>query len=211
MEANSAFIIRKISIPRLELGQVGQVGGLNAGRMVVYSQHGGILVCSILEVFRNRYSCRAYKADPVEEEKLAAILEAGRLAPTAANRQPFRLVVVKTEGRQEELRRIYPKEWFVQAPLILGVCALPDKAWVRRDGKNYADVDVSIVMDHMVLAASAQGLGTCWVGAFDAGITREILGLDKELEPVAFTPLGYPLDAPAAKVRKQLEELVLYR
>ncbi|MDF2935407.1 MAG: nitroreductase, partial [Paenibacillaceae bacterium] len=112
---------------------------------------------------------------------------------------------------REELRRIYPKEWFVQAPYILGVCALPGKAWVRRDGKNYSDVDVSIVMDHMILAASAQGLGTCWVGAFDAGITREILGLDEELEPVAFTPLGYPLDALAGKVRKPLEELVLYR
>lgn len=166
---------------------------------------------SILDMFRSRYSCRAYKADPVEEEKLAVILEAARLAPTAANRQPFRLIVVRTEGRQEELRRIYPKEWFAQAPYILGVCALPDKAWVRRDGKNYSDVDVSIVMDHMVLAASAQGLGTCWVGAFDAGVTRQILGLEEALEPVAFTPLGYPLDIPAAKVRKPLEELVLYR
>lgn len=166
---------------------------------------------NILEVIQNRYSCRSYKPDPVEEEKLAVILEAARLAPTAANRQPFRLIAAKTEGRREELRRIYPKEWFVQAPLILGVCALPEKAWVRRDGKNYADVDVSIVMDHMILAASAQGLGTCWVGAFDAGVARQVLGLDEELEPVAFTPLGYPLDALSPKVRRSLDELVLYR
>lgn len=166
---------------------------------------------SILELLQNRYSCRAYKPDPVEDGKLAAILEAGRLAPTAANRQPFRLVVVKTEGYRDVLRQIYHREWFTQGPLILGVCALPDKAWVRRDGKNYSDVDVSIVMDHMVLEASAQGLGTCWVGAFDPGMARRILKLDSELEPVAFTPLGYPLDAPGAKVRKHLEDLVLYR
>ena len=95
------------------------------------------------------------------------MLEAGRLAPTAANRQPFRILVIRTAGRKEELARMYHRPWFSQAPLVLGVCSVPAEAWVRRDGKNYADVDAAIVMDHLVLAAASEGLGTCWVGAFD--------------------------------------------
>jgi nitroreductase len=165
----------------------------------------------ILELIGQRYSARSYKPDEVEAEKLERILEAARLAPTAANRQAFRLVVVKTEGRKEQLRRMYPKDWFVQAPLLLGVCAIPERSWVRRDGKNYSDVDASIVMDHIVLTAAAQGLGTCWVGAFDVQLVRDILELDGELEPVAFTPLGYAADKPSVKTRKTLEELVIYR
>ncbi|MDF2927133.1 MAG: nitroreductase [Paenibacillaceae bacterium] len=164
----------------------------------------------VLEVIGQRYSSRSYKPDMVEPEKLERILEAARLAPTAANRQAFRLVVVRTEGRQEELKRIYPRDWFVQAPLILGVCTVPGKCWVRRDGKNYSDVDAAIVMDHMVLAAATLGLGTCWVGAHDVLTARQVLGLDDSLEPVAFTPLGYAADTAPAKSRKPLEELVIY-
>lgn len=165
----------------------------------------------VLEAIAERYSVRSYKPGPVEPEKLALILEAVRLAPTAANRQAFQLVVVKTGGRQEELKPIYPRDWFVQAPLILGVCAIPDKSWVRRDGKNYSDVDAAIVMDHIVLAAASLGLGTCWIGAHNVATAREVLKLDESLEPVAFTPLGYAADSAPPKSRKTLEELVIYR
>lgn len=164
----------------------------------------------VFEVIGQRYSARSYKRDGVEKEKLERILEAARLAPTAANRQGFKLLVIPTEGRQEELNRIYHRQWFTDAPLILGVCAIPEKCWVRRDGKNYSDVDAAIVMDHIVLAAAAQGLGTCWVGAFDVQAARQVLKLEDQLEPVAFTPLGYAADAPGAKTRKPLEELVIY-
>ena len=91
------------------------------------------------------------------DDLLAQVLEAARLAPTAANRQPFRLIVLHTAGRQEELRRLYHREWFGSAPLVIGVCAVAAEAWVRRDGVNYAFVDAAIVMDHIVLAATELG------------------------------------------------------
>ena len=111
------------------------------------------------DLIRSRYSVRAYKPDPVSDDMLAQVLEAARLAPTAANRQPFRLIVIHTAGRREELRRLYHREWFGLAPLVIGVCAVPGEAWVRRDGVNYAFVDAAIVMDHLVLAATDRGAG----------------------------------------------------
>lgn len=163
------------------------------------------------ELVQKRRSVRSYRPDPVEQEKLERILEAARLAPTACNKQEFRVIVIETAGRKEELKRIYGRDWFVEAPYILCVCSIPGKTWVRRDNKNYADVDAAIVMDHIILAATAQGLGTCWIGAFDPQAAREVLGLDDTLEPVVFTPLGYAKDATGNKVRKPLEDLVVYR
>lgn len=160
-------------------------------------------------LIRARYSVRAYKSEPVDVEKLARILEAARMAPTAANRQPFRVVVMTTAGREAELGRIYPRQWFVQAPLLLAVCAVPSEGWVRKyDGWNSAEVDASIVMTHIVLAAAEEGLGTCWVGAFDPAAARDVLGLPPEIIPVAFTPLGCPDDAEPPKKRRLLADLV---
>jgi nitroreductase len=163
------------------------------------------------ELIEKRYSVRAYKPDPVEDEKLQQVLEAARLAPTAANLQPFRLIVIHTAGREAELMRIYGRNWFVEAPLVICACGIPSQGWVRRsDGKSYTDVDVSIVMDHLVLAAADVGLGTCWIGAFDPDAAREVLGLPDGVEPIAFTPLGYPADRPRPKKRKPLSDLVRY-
>jgi nitroreductase len=162
-----------------------------------------------LELAEKRYSVRAYQEKPVEEEKLNKILEAARLAPTAANRQPFRILVISTEGRKEELRRIYARDWFVQAPYIIGICALPSEAWVRRDGRNYAVVDATIAMDHLILAAASLGLGTCWVAAFNEAAAREVLQLPADWDPVAFTPLGYPADNWQPKKRRPLTDLVI--
>jgi nitroreductase len=163
------------------------------------------------ELIKKRYSVRAYKPDPVEDEVLNQVLEAARLAPTAANRQPFQLIVIPTAGREAELNRIYRKDWFVQAPLVICACAIPAQGWVRMDGKNYTDVDVAIVMDHLILAATSLGLGTCWIGAFNPAAAREVLGLPDGVEPIAFTPLGYPADQPKPKKRKPLSELVRYK
>ena len=162
------------------------------------------------ELVAKRYSVRAFKPDPVEDEKLQQVLEAARLAPTAANRQPFRLIVIHTDANRAGLKKIYHREWFGQAPLVICACAVPAEAWVRRDGKNYADVDVTIAMDHLILAAANLGLGTCWVGAFDPQAAREVLHLPEGIEPVAFTPLGYPADSAQVKERKALGELVKY-
>ncbi len=161
------------------------------------------------ELAEKRYSCRAYRPDPVDEEVLGRILEAARLAPTAANRQPIRIIVVGTGGREKDLRRIYPKDWFTAAPLVLAVCGVPDEAWVRRqDAWNSFEVDAAIVMEHIVLAAADEGLGTCWIAAFDPAAAREVLGLPRTVVPVAFTPLGRPADSPAVKGRRPLSELV---
>lgn len=162
------------------------------------------------ELIEARYSARAYKPDPVEDEKLQQVLEAARLAPTAANRQPFQIIVIHTVGREAELKRIYNKDWFVQAPLVICACGIPARGWRRRDGKSYCDVDVAIAMDHLILAAANLGLGTCWIAAFDPVAAREVLGLPDDVEPVAFTPLGYPADRPGPKKRKALSELVRY-
>ena len=98
----------------------------------------------------------------------------------------------------------------MQAPLIICACGFPKQAWVSREGKSYSDVDVAIIMDHLILAAADLGLGTCWIGAFDPQAAREVLGLPDEAEPIAFTPLGYPNDQPGPKKRKSLAELVRY-
>jgi nitroreductase len=164
-----------------------------------------------LDVIQRRYSVRAYKPDPVPDAVLARILEAARLAPTAANLQPFRFVIVHVKGREAELRRVYGPGWFVQAPLVICACGVPSQGWVRdADGINYTPVDVAIAMDHLILAAADQGLGTCWIAAFDVPTARQVFGLPPGVEPVALTPLGYPADRPGRKERKPLAELVRY-
>jgi len=160
------------------------------------------------ETIAARHSVRGYRSEPVPEELLEKVLEAARRAPTAANRQPFRLVVIRTEGREEELARVYGRPWFTQAPLVIAVVAVPGEAWRRMDDKPYDEVDATIAMDHLILAAASLGLGTCWIAAFDPAAAREVLGLPDDVEPVAFTPLGWPDKAPASTDRRPLDELV---
>ncbi len=162
------------------------------------------------ELIQRRYSVRAYQSKPVEDDKLQKVLEAAVLAPTAANRQPFRLIVIHTQGKEAELKRLYHRDWFSQAPLVIGICAIAPEAWARMDGKNYAEVDATIAMDHLILAAADLGLGTCWVAAFNPQVAREILALPNDVEPIAFTPLGYPADEPKPKRRKSLADMVYY-
>jgi nitroreductase len=163
------------------------------------------------QLIQHRYSVRAYRPDPIPEPLLQQVLEAACLAPTAANRQPFRIIVARSAGRQAELSRIYSRPWFVQAPLVICVAAIPSKGWVRpSDNKPYAEVDAAIVMDHLILAAAELGLGTCWVAHFDPQAAREILCLPPEAVPVAFTPLGFPDDPPRPKERRPAADLVSF-
>jgi nitroreductase len=164
------------------------------------------------QLVRARYSVRAYDRAPVDEGALTRILEAVRLAPTASNRQAFRVVVVRTEGRERDLLRIYDRDWFVGAQLVLAVCAVPEESWVRAvDGWSAAGVDATIAMTHLVLAAAEEGLGTCWIASFDPAVAREVLELPDGLVPWAFTPLGHPADSLPPKERRPLGELVLDR
>ncbi|MFC1968244.1 nitroreductase family protein [Chloroflexota bacterium] len=163
-----------------------------------------------LELAKKRYSVRAYKPDPVEANKLQQVLEAACLAPTAANRQPFQLIVITAKGKEAGLGRIYGRPWFALAPIVICACGTPSQGWIRKDGKNYCEVDVAIAMDHLTLAATDLGLGTCWIAAFDPVAAKEILGLPDDVVPIAFTPLGYPDDQPKEKKRKSIGELVRY-
>ena len=162
------------------------------------------------ELIQKRYSVRAYKPDAVPDEVLGKVLEAARIAPTAANRQAFMLVVIHTQDTKEKLLEIYDRQWFVQPPLVICVCGIPGENWVRSDARNYVDVDAAIVMDHLILAAANEGLGTCWIGAFEPDAARRVLNLPAGVEPIAFTPLGYPADQLGQKKRKNLDEIVCY-
>lgn len=157
-----------------------------------------------------RYSCRKYQTRPVEDDKLQQILEAARLAPTAANKQPFRLVVVTDPEVRQQMKAVYPRGWFYNAPAILVAAGVPAENWVRSDGKNYNDVDVAIVMDYVTLQATDLGLGTCWIADFDPAACRQVLALPAGLEPVIISPLGYPADSAGPKRRKALAKLVLW-
>lgn len=110
------------------------------------------------ELIENRYSVRSYQDKVVEDDKVRRVLEAARIAPTAANKQPFSLIVVETRGKEEDLKSIYHADWFSEAPLVICACAIPSKGWTRRDGRCYVDVDVAIAMDHLILAAADLGL-----------------------------------------------------
>lgn len=162
------------------------------------------------DLIQKRHSVRSYKSDMVEKEKLNKILEAAMLAPTACNKQAFKIVVIPTKDHQEELKKIYGRPFFTQAPVVIGIFSIQGESWVRSDSKNYGDVDASIVMDHIVLAATALGLGSCWVANFDSKSAREIAGLGEGFEPVAFTPIGYADSSEFNKIRKSLEEVVVY-
>ncbi len=162
------------------------------------------------EVIKKRYSVRAYKSDDIPSEVIDKLLEAARIAPTACNIQSFKLYIIKTKPFKDELRKIYSQEWFVQAPYVIGICGIPQENWVRRDGKNYVDVDAAIAMDHLILQATDLGLGTCWVGAFHPEAARKFLNLSPGMEPIAFTPIGYPAEKPGMRRRKSIDELVQY-
>lgn len=163
------------------------------------------------ELVQKRYSARAFKADAVEQEKLDLILAAAQHAPTAANRQPFRLFVIETKKHKGELQRLYHRDWFVQAPLVIAIVAVAEEAWTRRyDDENYAVVDAAIAFDHLILQAADLGLGTCWIAAFDPEIARQLLNIPPTWQPVAFTPLGYPVDVRQEKKRREISQLVTF-
>jgi nitroreductase len=160
------------------------------------------------ELIRVRRSIRGYKPDPISDDVLHRVLGAGRVAPTAANLQPFHLILVTDAEVRERMKAVYARDWFHTAPAILVGCAEPAKAWKRSDGVNAAEVDLAIVMDHIILAATEEGLGTCWVLAFDEAKAKELLGVPAEVRVIAMTPLGYPNAEPRPFARKRIEDLL---
>jgi len=164
------------------------------------------------EVIRKRRSIRGYLPDAVPQDKLDRILEAARIAPSATNAQPIRLLVVKDPAQKTKLREAYDREWFWTAPLIIAGCVDSTKAWKRSDGFSAAELDLAIAFDHLTLAAANEGLGTCWICNFDEAAAATALGVPEGVRLIAMMPLGFP--DPAAPVRpftrKPLGEIVRF-
>lgn len=164
---------------------------------------------SFLELAKKRYSVRSYLDKPVEKEKLLQVLEAARIAPSAVNKQPWHFIVVTDKIIKNKIAETYPRDWFKTVPAVIVVCGDHSKSWKRNDGKDHCDIDVAIAIDHMTLAATDLGLGTCRVCAFDAKQCHKALELPENLEVVALLPIGYPADtAPESKKRMELSEIV---
>jgi len=157
---------------------------------------------------RVRRSIRKYQPTEVPEGKLLRVLEAGRLSPSAANRQPWHFILITKREMKEKLRAAYGASWFIEAPAILVVCADPSKAWVRRDGEEYWKVDAAIAFQTMVLVATEEGLGTCWIGAFDEAAAKKALGIPDTVRVVVMTPLGFPAESKGeVRDRRPLNEV----
>lgn len=164
-----------------------------------------------LELVRKRSSVRSYQAKEIEAEKLEYILECARIAPSACNKQPWHFFVIRGEEGKEKIKRCYNRDWFT-APLYLLACGDISQSWKRSsDSKDHADVDVSIAFEHICLAATEQGLGTCWVCNFDVALCKELFRLSENLVPIAITPLGYPAKEDTNRTsRKNMEDIVSY-
>ena len=165
-----------------------------------------------IELAEKRKSIRSYKSEPVPEEMLGEVLEAGRLAPSAKNLQPFHFIVVCNSDKLDELAAAYPAPFLREAPVVIVICSEASKGWTRdrHDGKNYCEVDASIAADHMTLAAADLGLGTCWIAAFDPVKVTVSMGLPEGIVPVVLLTLGIPAEEGREKKRKPLDELVRY-
>lgn len=140
-----------------------------------------------------RESIREYDSSRiVSKEILIRILNAGRIAPSAANRQPWELIIISSKEMLSKVHPCYPRNWFADAPHILVVKGIKNKAWTRAK-YNYSSIetDLTIAMDHMILAAEYEGLGTCWIAAFDPDILYNALELSDNEVIFAITPLGY--------------------
>ena len=165
-----------------------------------------------LALAKKRYACRKYLDKQVEPEKLALILEAGRVAPTGANRQPQRLVVVQSKEGMERLARCTRN---FGAPTAIIVCADTDEVWTRKyDDKKIGDIDASIVTDHMMLAAASLDLDTLWICMFKPEAVREEFSLPANVEPVNILLVGYGEGTPSDPdrhdmLRKPLSERVV--
>lgn len=168
---------------------------------------------NFLEIAKKRYSVRSYTGKKVEQEKLDKILLAAHVAPTAANMQPVKLIVVQSD---EGLNKVGKAANIYGAPLAIIVCCEHEKAWTRPfDRKQTVDIDASILTDHMMIEATELGLGSVWICYFKPDVIQKEFDLPDTLEPVNILAVGYSDESPAdperhATQRVPLSDLVYY-
>ncbi len=165
----------------------------------------------VFEAIRRRKSVRAFLDRDVPDEMVLALLDAARLAPSASNRQEWRFVVVRDATLRKQLADAAGGQKSVgEAPVVL-VCCAETNGHVMACGQLCYPIDVAIAIDHITLCATAEGLGTCWIGAFDESQVKESLGIPAEIRVVELLPLGWPRDAsPVEKKRLALDDIVKY-
>lgn len=166
-----------------------------------------------LELAENRYSVRKYSDKPIEQEKLDRILRAGQVAPTAANAQPQRVFVIRSEDALAKIQALTP--FHFNAPTVLLICADISRSWKAKDGHESGPVDAAIATTQMMLEAFDEGIGSCWVRGFDKNMVQEAFELPDHIEPVAMLPIGYPAEGShpwpgAHDNRLPIEETVKY-
>ena len=164
------------------------------------------------EVISRRFSVRAYQPTPVEDAAVQAILEAANSAPSSGNLQAYEIIVIRDVERKRQLAKAALEQWFIaEAPVVLVFLANLDRGHARY-GQRGADVyclqDATIACAYSQLAATALGLGACWVGAFDEEAVRDIVGAPEAWRPVAILPVGVPAEAGGARERRALSDLV---
>jgi nitroreductase len=160
-------------------------------------------VLNVIDAIKMRKSVREFLDKAIEDDKLIAVLEAGRLAPSASNRQEWRFVIVRDPKTRNQLAEAANGQKFVgEAPVVIVACAETD-GHIMMCGQPCYPIDVAIALDHITLAAVQLGLGTCWIGAFDEDRVREIIGIPKEIRVVELMPIGYPSN-PLAIEKKRL-------
>jgi len=165
---------------------------------------------TFLELVKSRISIRQYMSKKIEDEKIAYILECARLAPSAVNYQPWQFLVIKSDNVKLLIQECYHAKWFAEAPVYIVACADTALSWKRSfDGKDHADIDITIAVEHICLAATEQGLGTCWVCNFDSQKCSELLRLPENIHPVAIIPIGYTTQNISRNpIRKSNEEII---
>ena len=163
----------------------------------------------LYQAIKKRYSCRNYNSKPIEQEKLEKILEAARLAPSAKNLQDWRFIVVTDERKRKQLAIAANEQMFIAtAPIVIVGCSNSD--YVMSGGQKISSIDVAIAMEHIALAATAEGLATCWIGAFQLEKVRKALDIPKGIEVIELMPIGYPADKETHRPREPIDNIVCY-
>ncbi len=160
-----------------------------------------------INVITNRRSHRKFKEDVIEDEILERIIEAARLAPTWSNKQGARYIIVKNKALIKEIADATNQKWIENVPMLIVVCISPSRSGKNLSNLEYFTVDAAICMEHIVLAATNEGLGTCWVGLFNEDKIKEALSIPEKVRVIAFTPLGYSRYTPREQSRKPIEQI----